>query len=402
MTQVIATVTELSALRDALRAEQQEALAKGHTCIRLCLGASCIASGALKVKAALEEQLAERQMRQMEETVSVVGTGCLGPCSGGPALMIGDVFYEKLRPQDARDIVVEHLGRGRVVERLTHKRPDGRAVANAAEMDFFKRQKKILLSNCGLIDPQRIEDYIARDGYQALAKALEQNDPEQVIETLRTSGLRGRGGAGFPTWRKWRFTRDAAGAPKYVVCNADEGDPGAFMDRSVLEGDPHSVIEGMIVAGHTVGAATRLHLRPRRVSAGGPTAEDRDRAGPRARPAGHEHPGHRFQLRLGNPHGLRGLRLRRGDRAADLDRGEPGRAAPPPAVSGRAGLVGKAHRAEQRRDVTPTCRRLSATAASGSPRKAPSGARGRRSSPWPGPSRTPAWSRCRWARPWAT
>ncbi len=254
MTEVIASINELRALRDVLRLEQQEALAKGHKCIRICLGASCIASGALKVKAALEEELAERQMRQVQETVSVVGTGCLGPCSGGPAMMIGDVFYEKLRPQDAKDIVVEHLGRGRVVERLTHKRPDGRAMANAAELDFFKRQKKILLGNCGLIDPQRIEDYIARDGYRALAKILEQNDPEQVIETLRTSGLRGRGGAGFATWRKWKFTRDAAGHPKYVVCNADEGDPGAFMDRSVLEGDPHSVLEGMIVAGHTVGA----------------------------------------------------------------------------------------------------------------------------------------------------
>jgi NADH-quinone oxidoreductase subunit F len=140
------------------------------------------------------------------------------------------------------------------VERLTHKRPDGRAVPNAADMDFFKRQKKIVLRNCGSLDPQRIEDYIARDGYQGLAKALAENNAEGLIETLRASGLRGRGGAGFPTWRKWKFTREAAGDPKYVVCNADEGDPGAFMDRSVLEGDPHSVIEGMAIAGHTVGA----------------------------------------------------------------------------------------------------------------------------------------------------
>ncbi|MCE5269264.1 MAG: FAD-dependent oxidoreductase [Planctomycetaceae bacterium] len=251
MSGVIGSVKELAVLRDALRAEQQKASAKGHKCIRICLGASCIASGALKVKESLEHELAQRQM---QDKVTIIGTGCLGPCSGGPALMIGDVFYQKLQPEDAKDIVGEHLARGRVVERLTHKRPDGRAVANAAEMDFFKRQKKILLSNCGVIDPQRIEDYIVRDGYAALAKVLDQNNPDRVIETLRTSGLRGRGGAGFATWRKWKFTRDAAGKPKYVVCNADEGDPGAFMDRSVLEGDPHSVIEGMIVGGHTVGA----------------------------------------------------------------------------------------------------------------------------------------------------
>ena len=277
MTQVLANPAELTALRDALCKREAALAADGHQCIRLCLGASCIASGALKLKAELERELAERQL---QDKVAVVGTGCLGPCSGGPVLMIGDVFYEKLTPQDARDIVVEHFGpkkgtgpicrngpegashkldlspfpAGRIVERLTHKRPDGRSVPNAADMDFFKRQNKILLRNCGRIDPQRIEDYIAQDGYQALARTIEANDPPQVIETMRTSGLRGRGGAGFPTWRKWKFTRDAAGDEKFVVCNADEGDPGAFMDRSILEGDPHSVIEGMAIAAHTVGA----------------------------------------------------------------------------------------------------------------------------------------------------
>ncbi len=250
MTQSIANCEELTALRDAVRTEQAQWAAAGHKQIRVCMGASCIASGALKVRSALEKELGDRNML---ERVSVVGTGCLGPCSGGPALMIDNVFYENLRPQDVREIVTEHLGRGRIVERLTHKRPDGRALANAPDMDFFKRQKKIVLRNCGTIDPQRIEDYIARDGYQALAKVLTENNTEAVIETLRTSGLRGRGGAGFPTWRKWKFTREAAGDTKYVVCNADEGDPGAFMDRSVLEGDPHSVIEGMAIAGHTVG-----------------------------------------------------------------------------------------------------------------------------------------------------
>jgi NADH-quinone oxidoreductase subunit F len=251
MTQAIATLTALTALRDAVRAEKAQRKSEGHKEIRICLGASCIASGALKVQEALQEEIATRQMGQR---VSIVGTGCMGPCSGGPAVMIDEVFYENLRPQDAKDIVVEHLGRGRIVERLTHKRPDGRVVPNMVDMDFFKRQKKIVLRNCGTIDPQRIEDYIACDGYQALGKILAENNPDNVIETMRVSGLRGRGGAGFPTWRKWKFTREAQGDKKFVVCNADEGDPGAFMDRSVLEGDPHSVIEGMAIAAFTVGA----------------------------------------------------------------------------------------------------------------------------------------------------
>ncbi len=251
MTTKIANLKELTALRDAERQENAQLSASGHKCIRICLGASCIASGALKIKESLESEIEERQL---QDKVTIVGTGCLGPCSGGPVLMIDDVFYEKLKPQDAKDLVVDHLGRGKVVERLTHKRPDGRSMATAGDMDFFKRQKKIVLRNCGVIDPQRIEDYIARDGYQALANTLAANNPEVVLETMRTSGLRGRGGAGFPTWRKWKFTREAAGTQKYVVCNADEGDPGAFMDRSVLEGDPHSVIEGMAIAAHTIGA----------------------------------------------------------------------------------------------------------------------------------------------------
>jgi NADH-quinone oxidoreductase subunit F len=245
------TAQELTALRDRVRADEAALKANQHKKIRLCMGASCIASGALAVKESLEKEIADRGL---SEKVSIIGTGCLGPCSGGPALVIDDTFYECLKPQDAAELVNEHLAKGRVVTRLTHKRPDGRAVSTAAEMDFFKRQMKIVLRNCGQIDPQRIEDYIARDGYQALAKTLSQNKPEAVLDEMKASGLRGRGGAGFPTWRKWLFTRSAKGDVKYVVCNADEGDPGAFMDRSVLEGDPHSVMEGMMIAAHTIGA----------------------------------------------------------------------------------------------------------------------------------------------------
>jgi len=185
VTQVIANPGELTALRDTLCEQETATSADGHLRIRLCLGASCIASGAEKVKKALQRELADRQL---QDKVSIVGTGCMGPCSGGPVMMIGDVFYEKVQPQDVKDIVVEHVGRGNVVDRLTHKRPDGRSVPNAADMDFFKRQKKILLGNCGLIDPQRIEDYIARDGYQALARTLEQGDPDAVIATIPEAG----------------------------------------------------------------------------------------------------------------------------------------------------------------------------------------------------------------------
>lgn len=251
MTHIIATVQDITKLRDALRDEQSKSKSLGHKQIRICMGASCIASGSLKIKAAIETELCNRNLK---DTVSVIGAGCLGPCSGGPVLMIDDVFYEKLQPQDCKEIVSEHLVKGRVIGRLTHKRSDGRDVASACDIDFFRRQKKIVLRNCGIIDPQRIEDYIARDGYQALAKVLAKNDPEAVIETMKISGLRGRGGAGFPTWRKWKLTRDVKGEHKFAVCNADEGDPGAFMDRSVLEGDPHSIIEGMAIAAYTIGA----------------------------------------------------------------------------------------------------------------------------------------------------
>ncbi len=252
MSQIIATPQQLNELRDRVRAEQAAQKAAGHKQVRICMGAGCIASGAGQVKQAIE---AELQRCGVHDGVSVIGTGCLGPCSAGPTLMIDDVFYENVKPQDGSSLVNEHVLRGQIVSRLTHRRPDGRKVANVAEMDFFKRQTKIVLRNCGLIDPQRIEDYIARDGYQALAKVVAANLPNDVIETMRVSGLRGRGGAGFPTWRKWKLTRESAGDVKFVVCNADEGDPGAFMDRSVLEGDPHSVLEGMAIAAHTIGAS---------------------------------------------------------------------------------------------------------------------------------------------------
>ncbi len=185
----------------------------------------------------------------------MIETGCLGPCVVGPVAVVypDAVMYQNLKPADAERITEEHLLKGRVVKDLA---ADSAApeVAGLKEIPFFRRQVKIVLRNCGLIDPLKIEEYIARDGYLALAKVLTEMTPEQVIDEVKKSGLRGRGGAGFSTGMKWEFTRKAKGDVKYVLCNADEGDPGAFMDRSVLEGDPHSVIEAMAIAAYAIGA----------------------------------------------------------------------------------------------------------------------------------------------------
>jgi NADH-quinone oxidoreductase subunit F len=223
--------------------------------VLVCTGGGCIASGALEVSDALRKGI---DKHGLAAEVKVIETGCLGPCVVGPVAAVypDGTFYQNLRPDDADEIVQEHFLKGRVVERLVHKAPaTGQAVPDMQDVGFFRRQVKIVLRNCGLIDPLKIEEYIARDGYAAMAKVLTEMTPEQVIAEVKTSGLRGRGGAGFPTGLKWEFTRKAGGDRKFILCNGDEGDPGAFMDRSVLEGDPHSVIEGMAIAAYAIGAS---------------------------------------------------------------------------------------------------------------------------------------------------
>ncbi len=222
--------------------------------VLVCAGAGCVASGALDLSAAIQAAL---RKHELDGEIQVVETGCLGPCAAGPVAVVypDGVFYQGVKPEDAAEIVEEHLLKGRVVERLNYKVPATEQIIPALqEIGFFRQQQKIVLRNCGSIDPTNIEEYIARDGYQALAKALTEMTPDSVIEEVKKSGLRGRGGAGFLTGMKWSFTRKASGDKKYVLCNADEGDPGAFMDRSVLEGDPHSVIEAMAIAGYAVGS----------------------------------------------------------------------------------------------------------------------------------------------------
>ncbi|MFN2352026.1 MAG: FAD-dependent oxidoreductase, partial [Kiritimatiellia bacterium] len=222
--------------------------------VLLCAGGACISSGTESVRDAFQRELGEQQLN---EEVGLITTGCMGMCEVGPIVVIypEGVFYQKVKSEDVAEIVKEHLLKGRVVQRLFYKKPSTQELVQAMnEIDFFRLQEKIALRNCGNIDPEDIREYIAAGGYEALGKALTNMAPPQVVEQITVSGLRGRGGAGFPTGIKWRATADQPGKPKYVVCNADEGDPGAFMDRSLLEGDPHSLIEAMTICGYAVGA----------------------------------------------------------------------------------------------------------------------------------------------------
>lgn len=194
----------------------------------------------------------------LDSEVQVIATGCFGFCEKGPIVKImpDNTFYTQVTPEDAREIIDEHLIKGRKVERLLYVNPESKEIiADSKHMGFYKKQLRVALRNCGFIDPENIDEYISRDGYEALAKCLTEMTPEQVMELMKKSGLRGRGGGGFPTGLKWEITSKSVSDLKYVVCNADEGDPGAFMDRSILEGDPHSVIEAMAICGYCIGSS---------------------------------------------------------------------------------------------------------------------------------------------------
>ncbi len=220
----------------------------------VCGGTGCHATRSLQVIDRLREEI---RLRQLWEKAMVVETGCNGFCAQGPVMTVypGGIFYQYLKPDDAVEIIEEHVLKGVPVERLMYKdQVTGSPIPRMKDIPFFSLQKTIALRHRGLIDPEKIEDYIGRGGYQAAAKALTEMTPEDIIAELKASGLRGRGGAGFPTGLKWEFASKSQGPIKYVCCNADEGDPGAFMDRSVLEADPHAVLEGMIIAAKAIGA----------------------------------------------------------------------------------------------------------------------------------------------------
>ncbi len=221
--------------------------------ILVCAGTGCASSGAHKLIDALKLEL---NKQGLEETVSIVGTGCQGFCEKGPTLVIEpqQVLYTSVTAEDVAEIVAQDIMKGERVERLLIlDQVTQKPLSTLSEIPFFAKQHRIVLQNCGIIDPQKIEEYTARDGYAGLQKVLKGMSPEETLEEVKKSGLRGRGGAGFPTGLKWGFCRATPSDKKYIICNADEGDPGAFMDRSVLEGDPHSVIEGMLIGAYAMG-----------------------------------------------------------------------------------------------------------------------------------------------------
>ena len=220
--------------------------------ILVCHGTGCTSSKSPQILENFRKILEEKNI----ENVRVIMTGCFGLCAKGPIVIIRpeDTFYSNVRPEDCEEIIQTHIVEGKRVERLLCKDIDGKIVNSLDELNFYKKQKRIALKNCGVINPQDIEEYIAFDGYRALERVLREMTQDEVIEEIKKSGLRGRGGAGFPTGKKWEITKSYESDKKYVVCNADEGDPGAFMDRSILEGDPHTVLEAMEIAGFAIGA----------------------------------------------------------------------------------------------------------------------------------------------------
>ncbi|MBQ5968707.1 MAG: NADH-quinone oxidoreductase subunit NuoF [Clostridia bacterium] len=222
--------------------------------VLVCGGTGCTSSNSPKIIEQFETLIKEKGL---EDEVKVIRTGCFGLCALGPVVVVypEGCFYSEVKPEDVAEIVEEHLLKGRIVQRLLYdETKSSEQVKPLKETDFYKKQNRVALRNCGVINPEDINEYIAYDGYQALAKCLTELTPEQVIQIVKDSGLRGRGGGGFPTGLKWSFTAANQADQKYVVCNADEGDPGAFMDRSVLEGDPHCIIEAMTICGYATGA----------------------------------------------------------------------------------------------------------------------------------------------------
>lgn len=223
--------------------------------VLVCGGTGCTSSNSAAIIEALEKEI---EAKGLSDEIKVIRTGCFGLCALGPIMIVypEGCFYSQVQVEDVPEIVEEHLLKGRMVKRLLYDETvhSGETIKSLNETNFYKKQKRVALRNCGVIDPENIDEYIAYDGYQALAKCLSEYTPEQVIDIVKRSGLRGRGGGGFPTGRKWELAAMNKADQKYVVCNADEGDPGAFMDRSVLEGDPHCIVEAMAICGYAVGA----------------------------------------------------------------------------------------------------------------------------------------------------
>ena len=237
-----------------IRAEILKSREKEKTCITVCGGTGCHAYGCIEVAEAFKDEI---KKQNLQDKVDVRITGCHGFCERGPIVVIkpDEVFYQRIQLKDVKEVISETIINNKIIDRLLYVEPKTEEkILHESEVPFYKRQKRLIFGKNGLIDPREIKDYIAVDGYDAIAKALEGLNPDQVIEEIKKSGLRGRGGAGFPSGRKWEITSNSPGNVKYVVCNCDEGDPGAYMDRSLLEGNPHSVIEGMLIGAYAIGA----------------------------------------------------------------------------------------------------------------------------------------------------
>lgn len=254
----VKSLAELQALYQSLQpimADRNESKPlEGKATIMVCGGTGCKSSNSTQIVENLEAAI---DSRNLQDKVKVIRTGCFGFCEKGPIVKVmpDNTFYTEVMPDDAEEIIESHIMKGEKVQRLLYFDPDKKeSVDNSKDMSFYKKQLRIALYNCGVIDPENIEEYIAREGYFALAKCLNEYTPEKVVEIITASGLSGRGGAGFPTGKKWASTARAKGDEKYMVCNADEGDPGAFMDRSILEGDPNSIVEAMTIGGYATGA----------------------------------------------------------------------------------------------------------------------------------------------------
>ena len=258
----------MQAARKLFLREQSDRSTGGDSCglesgtarmqVLICGGTGCKASSSHLIAERIRETL---ENRGIADKVDVVTTGCFGFCEKGPVVKVipDNTFYTQVTPEDADEIVTSHIIGGRRVERLLYVDPKtGQSVSDSKHIDFYRKQMRVALRNCGFIDPENIEEYIARDGYFALAVSLLEKTPEEVIEEVKKSGLRGRGGGGFPTGLKWSFARKSLSDTKFVVCNADEGDPGAFMDRSIMEGDPHSIVEAMAICGYSIGSRKGL------------------------------------------------------------------------------------------------------------------------------------------------
>ena len=250
------TIAEIESIRKKKREEldlrvnlKSDAIEK-H--ILVCRGTGCTSSKSPKIIENFRKIIEEKGIKN----VRVVQTGCFGLCAKGPIVIIRpeETFYAHVTPEDCEEIIESHICQGKKVERLLCKDVNGEIVKKLDDLNFYKKQKRIALKNCGVIDPEQIDEYIAFDGYKALEKVLTSMKPDEVIDVISKSGLRGRGGAGFPTGKKWSFAKNEKSDQKYVICNADEGDPGAFMDRSILEGDPNCVLEAMAIAGYAIGA----------------------------------------------------------------------------------------------------------------------------------------------------